>query len=71
MYGLIALYLGYAIYLVIFFRSKEKNFLGKEITIILGIKLVLLTAIYLLFFSDKMTKKQRQESVQQVIIQTD
>lgn len=68
MHGLIALYLGYAIYLVIFFRSKEKNFLGKEITIILALKLVLLTAIYLLFFSDKMTKQDRQESVQKIII---
>lgn len=64
MYGLISLYLGYAIYLVIFFRSKRRDALAKKITIFLGIKLVLLTAIYLVFFSEKMTKEQRQQNLQ-------
>lgn len=68
MYGLIALYLGYLIYLVIFFRSKKRDFLSKEVTIILGVKLVVLTIVYLVFFSEKMTKVEREKNIQKIII---
>ena len=68
MHGLIALYIGYAIYLMFFFRSKNRDFLSKKITILLGLKLVILTSIYLLFFNNKMTKLERQEKLQQLII---
>ncbi len=67
MHGLISLYLGYIIYLVIFFRAKKRDGLYRKVTILLGIKLLLLTAIYLVFFSDKMTKEQRQQNLEQII----
>lgn len=67
MHGLIALYLGYAIYLVIFFRSKKRDFLSKKITIFLGVKLAILTLLYFAFFSEKMTKHERQERLQNLI----
>jgi len=67
MYGLISLYLGYFIYLLFFFRSKKCDALAKKITIFLGIKLVLLTVIYFAFFSEKMTKEQRQQNLQNLI----
>ncbi|MBU6141135.1 MAG: hypothetical protein KGP29_06250 [Proteobacteria bacterium] len=68
MHGLISLYLGYAIYLIIFFRLKKRTPLLKKITIFLGIKLLSLTLIYALFFSEKMTKSDRQEQVEKLII---
>lgn len=68
MYGLIALYLGYAIYLIIFFRSKKTDFLSKKVTIVLGVKLLILTLLYFLFFDHKMTRDQRKENIQHVII---
>lgn len=68
MYGLITLYLGYIIYLVIFFRTKKHNFLYKEITIILGIKLIILTALYIFFFSHKMTKIEKTQKIQNIIL---
>jgi hypothetical protein len=67
MHGLISLYLGYIIYLVIFFRVKKRDGLYRKVTILLGIKLLLLTAIYLVFFSNKMTKEQRQQNLEQII----
>ena len=77
MYSLITLYSGYAVYLIIFFRKKKsikktakKNiFLYREITIILGIKLILLTLIYFYFFSNKMPKKLIYENLNQQILQ--
>ncbi len=67
MYGLVALYIGYFVYLLIFFRAKKRDALGKKITIFLGLKLVLLTVIYLKFFNHKITKEQRQENLQNLI----
>lgn len=68
MYGLISLYLAYAIYLVIFFRSKKCDLLYKKITILLATKLVILTSIYFAFFSHKMTKLERNQNIQKVIL---
>ena len=68
MYGLIALYLGYIIYLGLFFYSKKRDFLSKEITIILGIKLIILTFLYFFFFSEKMTKTERKENIYKLIL---
>ncbi len=68
MYGLIALYLGYALYLIIFIRSKKRDFLSKEITFFLGLKLVALTLLYFFFFSDKMTKLEREKNIQNLIV---
>jgi hypothetical protein len=77
MYSLITLYFGYFVYLIIFFRkkkliqkTKEKSFLVyREITIILGIKLILLTVIYICFFSNKIPKKVIYENLNQQILQ--
>jgi len=68
MHGLIALYIGYAIYLAFFFRCKKRDFLSKKITLFLALKLVILTSLYFLFFNNKMTKLERQEKLQQLII---
>jgi len=68
MHGLIALYIGYAIYLALFFCCKKRDFLSKEITLFLALKLVILTSLYFLFFNNKMTKQERQESLQQLIV---
>lgn len=68
MYGLLALYLGYIVYLVIFFRHKNPSKLYRKITILLAIKLALLTAIYLAFFDHKMTKEQRRKNIDSIII---
>ena len=68
MYGLISLGLGYAIYLVLFFKFKNRDFLSKEVTIILGIKLLLLCLIYFFFFSEKMTKPERSKKIEQLIL---
>lgn len=71
MYGLLSLYLGYLIYLIIFFRSsKNGNVLYKKITIFLGIKLIFLTILYFAFFSHKMSKEQRQDNLEKLIIKT-
>lgn len=67
MHGLIALYLGYAIYLVVFFRYKNRDATARKITIFLAIKLVLLTIIYLLFFVDKMSPSARLQTFEQKI----
>jgi hypothetical protein len=67
MHGLIALYLGFFIYLIFYFRFKKKNALAKKITIFLAIKLLFLTILYLIFFSDKMTKEQRQKNIETII----
>lgn len=67
MYALIALYIGFAIYLIIFFRFRKTDNLAKKITIFLAIKLVVLTIIYLLFFSEKMTQDQRQKNIKTII----
>ena len=68
MHGLIALYFGYAIYLAIFFRCKRRDSLYRKITIVLTIKILLLTAIYLAFFKHKMTLEERQKHLQSIII---
>jgi hypothetical protein len=76
MYSLITLYCGYFIYLIVFFRqkkfikknSKKNIFLYKEVTIILGIKLILLTLIYYYFFSNKIPKKVIYENLNQQIL---
>lgn len=68
MYGLISLYLGFVIYLIIFFRSKKRDFLSKKVTIVLALKLVLLTVIYFYFFSEKMTKVERGKNLEKVIL---
>ena len=77
MYSLITLYFGYFVYLIIFFRKKKlikitnkKNFsIYREITIILGIKLILLSIIYFYFFSNKIPKKLIYENLNQQILQ--
>jgi hypothetical protein len=69
MYALIALYLGFAIYLIIFLRCKNRDFVSRKITIFLAIKLLLLTIIYLLFFSDKMSPSKRQSAFEQIIFE--
>lgn len=68
MYGIIALHIGYAIYLAIFLRHKDPSKLYRKVTILLGIKLALITAIYLAFFNHKMTREERQKNIQSVII---
>jgi len=71
MYGLLSLYLGYLIYLIIFFRSsKSGNSLYKKITIFLGIKLLFLTLLYFAFFDNKISKKERQENLEKLITKT-
>lgn len=67
MYGLLSLYLGYVIYLAIFFHYKKHDQLSKKITIFLGIKLIILTFLYFFFFSHKMTKVERMESFKTII----
>lgn len=67
MYGLICLYAGFAIYLIIFFRCKKTDFLSKKITILLGIKLTILTVLYFSFFSEKMIKEERKENFETLI----
>ncbi len=77
MYSLITLYLGYLIYLIIFFRkknllkksNKKISFLYQEITIILGIKLILITFIYYYFFNNKIPKNIIYENLHQQILQ--
>jgi hypothetical protein len=68
MYGLIALYLGYVIYLVVFFRFHQRSALAKKITILLGIKLLLITILYFSFFSQKITKSERQKNIESIIV---
>ena len=68
MHGLISLYLGYAIYLVIFFRAKRRDPLYQKVTILLAIKLLILTALYFAFFDKKMSKEQRQTNIENLII---
>ncbi len=68
MYGLISLYLGYLIYLIIFFRfRKRNNSLYKKITIFLGVKLLFLTILYFVFFDNKITKEERQNDLQNLV----
>jgi hypothetical protein len=68
MHTIITLCLGYIVYLVIFFRVKDRSFLYKEITVILGIKLVIISALYFCFFDQKMTKNQKEENVYKLIV---
>lgn len=68
MHGLIALYLGYAIYLIIYFHHKKPDFLSKKVTIFLGIKLIILTVLYFCFFNHKMTKEERTENIETIIL---
>jgi len=67
MYGLVSLYIGYAIYLIVFFRFKKRDFLSKKIAIVLAIKLALLTLLYFTFFNNKMTKEQRIKNLHNLI----
>jgi len=68
MYSLIALYIGFFIYLIFYLRFKKKDALAKKITIFLAIKLLFLTILYLIFFSDKMTKEQRQTNINTILV---
>lgn len=68
MYGLISLYLGYAIYLVIFFRSQKPTTFYKEVTIALGLKLIIITGLYFLFFSHNLTKIERKNNIEKLIL---
>jgi 4-amino-4-deoxy-L-arabinose transferase-like glycosyltransferase len=68
MYGLISLYLAYVIYLIIYFRSDKRDLLYKKITLILGLKLIILTSLYLAFFNQKMTKDERNNNIQNLIL---
>ena len=67
MHGLIALYLGFFLYLIIFLHFKKRDALAKKITIFFAIKLLLLTALYFGFFAKKMTKEQRQKNIENII----
>jgi hypothetical protein len=69
MHALLALSLGYAIYLFLFFRAKQRNSLAREIAVILGAKLLILFSLYLLFFSTEITKEEKQERVQKLILE--
>jgi len=68
MYGLLALYIGYVIYLIFYFRHKKPDSFAKKITIFFGIKLTILTLLYFFFFSDKMTKEQRKINIETIIL---
>jgi hypothetical protein len=68
MYGLISLYLAYIIYLVIFFRLKKHRPLYKKITLFLGIKLIFLTLLYFAFFDNRLTRQERDKTVQNLIL---
>jgi glucan phosphoethanolaminetransferase (alkaline phosphatase superfamily) len=67
MYSLLALYIGFTIYLIIFLRFKKTDNLARKITIFLTLKLAILTIIYFMFFSEKMTKEQRQKNIETII----
>jgi uncharacterized membrane protein len=67
MYALISLYIGYAIYLWMFFRAKKHDFFSKKIAIALGIKLAILTLLYFVFFNQKLTTSQRIENLHHLI----
>jgi hypothetical protein len=68
MYGLLALYFGYLIYLIFYFRHKKPDSLVKKITIFFGIKLIILTMLYFFFFSHKMTKEERKINIETIIL---
>lgn len=68
MHGLAILYLGYFIYLTIYFRYDAPTKLAKKITLFLGIKLLVLTAVYFAFFHHKMSKYERQQQLDKLII---
>ena len=68
MHGLAALYLGYFIYLVIYLRCQKPSEMARKITIFLGVKLVILTAIYFLFFHHKISKYERHKNWEKLII---
>ena len=67
MFTLLALYIGFAIYLIIFLRFKKTDSLARKITALLALKLAILTIIYFMFFSEKMTKEQRQKNIETII----
>lgn len=67
MYGLIALYIGFSIYLLFFFSFKKKDKIAKKITILLAIKLIFLTGLYFIFFSNKFTKIEKQNNFEEII----
>jgi len=68
MYGLLALYIGYAIYLIFYFRHKQPDSFAKKITIFFGIKLLILTLLYFFFFNNKMTKEERKINIETIIL---
>ncbi len=68
MYGLLALYIGYIIYLIFYFRHKKPDSFAKKITIFFGIKLIILTLLYFFFFSHKMTKEERKINIETIIL---
>lgn len=67
MYSLLALYIGFAIYLIVFFRFKKTDNFARKITIFLAIKLIVLTIIYFMFFNEKMTRDERQKNIEIII----
>jgi len=68
MYALISLYIGFVIYLIIYIKHKNKNYLSRKITIFLAIKLIFLTVIYFAFFSSKMPKNDIAKNFENKII---
>lgn len=68
MYGLLALYIGYIIYLILYFRYKQHDSFAKKITFFFGIKLIILTLLYFFFFSHKMTKEERKINIETIIL---
>ena len=68
MYGLLALYIGYIIYLIFYFRHKKPDSFAKKFTIFFGIKLIILTLLYFFFFSHKMTKEERKINIETIIL---
>lgn len=70
--GLLALYLGFLIYLIIYFRflkaNKKIDKLSKKITLFLGLKLIILTILYFAFFHHKMTKEERKNNIETIIL---
>ncbi len=68
MQGLIALYVGFFIYLIFFFCYKKKDKMAKKITVFLAIKLIFLSILYFAFFAQKPSKEERQKNIEKILI---
>lgn len=68
MYGLICLYIVYFIYFAMYFKSGRDSHICRKIVVITAIKLVALTLMYLLFFSDKLDKSEQKNNVDKLIL---